>query len=885
SEKAKHQLRTVARKLQRKIHPNSLRNPRKIERKSIPRRFGQYSVGIAVKEYRDGQLLSTVVRDFQFNVIGCSFDLISAFVNPIQDCDLDVEFENKSQGATNYFWDFGDLNSLTDTSTLSNPSYKYPGTGTYQIKLIATSPTCSDTFYKTLRVNPDTGDFAGVDVRSCNGEPIIIGPEKHQKNASYNWSPGHLVSDSTKRKTMVVPTKSFQVILTQRFGYCLGYDSVNILFGKPSLALTIDTFDECEKRAYQFKSEKEGDSITWRLISDDGIEVYNGKKWIKQFKSKGNYQLTMMAKINDECTDSLTESLKIQFDSLNFLGLDKSICFGDSVLIGDTFNHTNVNYTWFPKSKFDDTTISILFVKPKYNAVYWLKKSSKNCELIDTLKIEVDKPEPDFKIAYDAPCDGSSVTFYNESENCENYYWDFGKNNGELPVTTKDSVNVEYNQNKTYTIALRGISQKGCSFTKNKELNIANDTAFFAGTDTSLCKGDSIYIGYFDSISYTIFMWYKNDTFLNYAKPKIKVSPYDTAEYVLLKKYSDCTFADTVKVDVENPKAIFSIDYEPECDVFEVPILNRSKGIKSRFWLFINQDSSHAEFTKTRLTLTQGEGIYDLSIVVYSNNCTDTFNEQLIAYLDTGVVIQSDSTLCLGDSIELSIADTNKNANYLWLPNQYLNSNTISNPTAKPTTSIEYLVKRSFEKCVYTKTIDLNVVNPKASFDTIISPDCFGYKVDFKNLSTESNQYLWTFNNDSVSDNLEQTVVFNYGDSINANLTAINEHCASEFSISDFKDGYTRFAVTIPNIFTPNDDDRNDCFKINVPALPKDCNNYGLAIYNRWGQMVFSNKNLKGDFCWDGTNQPNSAHLQSGVYFYIIDILDRKYTGSVHLIR
>ena len=47
-----------------------------------PTLMGQFVVGICVKEYRDGVLLSTTNRDFQFNVTQCDVQVIAAIPEP-----------------------------------------------------------------------------------------------------------------------------------------------------------------------------------------------------------------------------------------------------------------------------------------------------------------------------------------------------------------------------------------------------------------------------------------------------------------------------------------------------------------------------------------------------------------------------------------------------------------------------------------------------------------------------------------------------------------------------------------------------------------------------------------------------------------------------------
>lgn len=64
--------------------------------------------------------------------------------------------------------------------------------------------------------------------------------------------------------------------------------------------------------------------------------------------------------------------------------------------------------------------------------------------------------------------------------------------------------------------------------------------------------------------------------------------------------------------------------------------------------------------------------------------------------------------------------------------------------------------------------------------------------------------------------------------------------------------------VEMPNVFSPNGDGHNDRF---VPLEAEKASGL-LEIYNRWGQRIFSTRNLR--YGWDGHDAPG------GTYFYIV---------------
>lgn len=119
----------------------------------IPNTIGQFVVGVCIEEYRDGKIISTTTRDFQYNVGLCGKTESAFFVPDVNCSGLNVSFINQSQNGNKFEWDFGDPTTTLDKSTIFNPNYTYPDTGTYTVKLIAkASEICTDTFFKTIKV-------------------------------------------------------------------------------------------------------------------------------------------------------------------------------------------------------------------------------------------------------------------------------------------------------------------------------------------------------------------------------------------------------------------------------------------------------------------------------------------------------------------------------------------------------------------------------------------------------------------------------------------------------------------------------------------------------------------------------------------------------------
>lgn len=158
----------------------------------IPTATGQYVVGVCVTEYdSNGVLLSTTLRDFQFNVFECESsvnaviqaDLIDP-INPdlgylIGECDNNtITFINQSAQNTpnaanlifGYEWNFDLNNGSSATSTATNPTITFPGPDIYTGFLVVNpgDPYCTDTALISLEVFPPMSPAINVAIDSCN---------------------------------------------------------------------------------------------------------------------------------------------------------------------------------------------------------------------------------------------------------------------------------------------------------------------------------------------------------------------------------------------------------------------------------------------------------------------------------------------------------------------------------------------------------------------------------------------------------------------------------------------------------------------------------------------------------------------------------------------
>jgi PKD repeat protein len=237
-----------------------------------PNLLGQYVLAVCVSEYRGGVLLSTNKREFQFQVVPCvpppvpDFDpIVSGGSSTLVGGDiilcggLNVQFSNNNSFYSS--WDFGDLSTNTDVSSLSNPNYTYPDSGSYNVSLtIKKGYSCEATLVKPIKVYHKVIAQINNQTAQCiTGNAFnfqTLG--QHESNATYAWTFGLSASQasSTQENPSGISWSTpgvYPVTLVVSDPHCSDDTSINIrVYGLLNVDFSVNDNNACEPANLQF---------------------------------------------------------------------------------------------------------------------------------------------------------------------------------------------------------------------------------------------------------------------------------------------------------------------------------------------------------------------------------------------------------------------------------------------------------------------------------------------------------------------------------------------------------------------------------------------------------------------------------------------------------
>ncbi|PTM13328.1 MAG: hypothetical protein DA408_07420 [Bacteroidetes bacterium] len=674
-----------------------------------PNTVGQFVVGICAEEYRNGELISTSRRDFQYNVGTCG-QTTAAFFAPTVQCDgLEVQLLNQSVGTGNFLWIFGDLAAPLGTTTAANPSFTFPSTGTYTISLIAApGEPCADTLTQeiqllTLSLQPafrlDTlrcGDSLVIQLSDLSVDSLAV-------ITSWKWTLNGIVFSTQQNPLLTITTP-----------------------GSYEIGLTLTAANGCQNGSFEALQPV---SFIQETLPNDTLRICPGARVFLNpaFLPQYAYRWTPATGLDDPtapnplATPTVSTTYHLQLtDPTSGCTADRSIhvfvapplevavspdvttCEATVQLTASS--PTGVRYWWSPFSDFSSQVAvgESYTVSPLGAATFYLQViDAAGCSQIDSVSVNSQAVNLSIASRDTALCLGESIRLQvsnDDSNDLLSFQWQpadliLADANSGQPQVSIPTAGAQY-------FSFTATNQYGCQ-TQDSVLVTTIDTAQFGATlRYQQCSGLVVNFTATDPAA-GIYVWHFGDpaapqataTGASVAHTYAQAGTYDVM--VTLPAFISCPDTAFLTVTVVPNGLIqpdFTWSYLSCADTATVLITDATtaNGTTITAWQWYQNNTLLTTAPTFSLEIDTSQTLELTLLTFAANGCVDTVIRPLaieLISLHWTPALQ----LCPGESVRLNEAG-NPAYTYQWSPGSSLSDTTSTSPLASPATSTTYTV-------------------------------------------------------------------------------------------------------------------------------------------------------------------------------------------------
>jgi hypothetical protein len=487
--------------------------------------------------------------------------------------------------------------------------------------------------------------------------------------------------------------------------------------------------------------------------------------------------------------DTMTISLLPDVPSLD-LGVDFTLCPGEVVILDPELN--GVSYLWQ-----DGSTASTFTVDQTSQIILAVSNS---CGIaIDTVNVTEDSTGPVLELGPDiSVCEGETVLL-DPGINGVSYLWQDGSTNSTLLVTSSSMIVLQISNacgmsTDSINVVISGLAP---------ELEL--------GPDIVVCEGETVLLD--PGLNDVAYLWQDGST---------NSSLLVTASSLVVLEVGNACGTDRDTIDVEISGIAPQVDLGPDillCDGETMILIVDGTGSIIEW-----QDGSSGPEQ-----LIETSGLYTVSL---TNNCgvaSDSVNV-VVDLTPEPFDLGMDQLICAGDVISLHAPVTSNNL--LWSTGSTASVIEVSDAG-------EYALVISND-C--GESSDAIAISINTEMLTNITDQMFAFcKGDELILDVHQlveAMYLW--NTGSTNSQITVNDVGEYSVTITSACDELIENIIIE------PGDCVNPEIFIPNAFSPNGDNINDVFRIELDD--RDVVAFQILIYDRWGEVVYNSpERLKGD--------------------------------------
>jgi PKD repeat protein len=417
---------------------------------------GQYQISMIATDFEGCQYNFALPNLVEINNPQAEFN-----ANKTQGCgEVEISFQNQSEGATSWLWDFGN----GQTSTEKNPKVTFQA-GTYSVSLIATNGECKDSITYTDFINIDelSSEFSFQYDQSCL--PVTVSFEDESINAttwSWDFGDGNTSTEQNPTHTYYELPDSNVKLTVQNENGCKQTIKklLNFIF---SAEFQVDANQICVGSAVNFSAISD-DATSWIWDFGDGNSSTE-RNPTHYYETQGIYDVSLIAVNESGCQDTISMEKFIEVSPYKAdFEIQESIensCVPVQVEFKD-FSDGAISYHW---NFGDGNTSRVANPVHVYQEVgdfdVTLVITNKlGCQ--DTLRkeklVQVSGPQTAFEIEDKVVCLPNTANFTDISESAVQWQWIFGDGK----TSNEQNPQHLYDNPGIYDVTLIAQNEEGC---------------------------------------------------------------------------------------------------------------------------------------------------------------------------------------------------------------------------------------------------------------------------------------------------------------------------------------------------------------------------------------------------------------------------------------
>ncbi len=696
-------------------------------------------------------------------------DHLAGFMIDSLDCNgLTVTFIDTTSNAVAYHWDFGDGN----TSSSPSPTHTYADTNSYTVQLtVQTATGCVSnlTVINALEFETCTANVA----QSSIAIPVLMGEDSssvENNDSTYNlpscspkfvqfncpfdsatswyWefgdgttstleNPYHIYSSNgVFTATLVAQTPSGPQTQTWP----------NIVSNQGATAsFTADVSYNCDSNLVDFTNTS-GTISSWGWTFGNGDSSLDYSPSYSYASGTDIYaaQLTIADTLG--CTSTATNFISVLNYAVPF-ELQDTVCVGTTLYYApsDTLNYS---YSWYYGYGTPDTSVVMNHTFDSIG-IYNVQVSGTHalgCMIQNSEQVVVVGAEPYFTInSTPEACVGATFNLNPNDTTADSYYWEIGSSASSTDVYP----NITVNQSGTLPIILT-VEKHGCisTHTSADSIVIHDVSADFVATQTKFCSDYEFHLTSTDTTS-SIWNWSVDGVFLSNQDTAVYEHADSLGVLVQLAVANAFGCVDTAN-QVITPSQLasnFTISGTSGCAPYQVTFDNQSMSSLAYIWDF-GDGTTSTDPTPTHI-YSDG-GVYTVTLTSLNNGCTDSLVIPNAIEVYQPVADFTMDTVLSCPPVLINFQDSSSSAvSWEWNFGDGGSASGAS-PSHVYLNSGNYnvsLVITDINGCTdsITSTNPITVPGPIVDFHISDSTGCDSLTIQFTDLSTPAQNWLWFF--------------------------------------------------------------------------------------------------------------------------------------------